>query len=81
MAGIAGVIETVGWTGGSKHRQMLQHSQPWYVQMQLDTVCFLAGTIVAFWCCMAWVLSWLWSRIKSMFGNKRQHIKPGYKQQ
>ena len=66
---------------GPNTGRMLQHSQPWYVQMQLDTVSFLAGTVVACLFCMAWVLSWLWSRIKSVFGNKRQHIKPGYKQQ
>ena len=79
MVAIAGVIETVGWTGGSIHRLMLQHSQPWYVQMQLDTMSFLAGVVVAFAGCVTWVLCWLWFKIKPAVSNKRQQIKPGKK--
>lgn len=37
----------MGWNGGSTHRQMLRHHQPWYVLAQLDTMSFLALVIAA----------------------------------
>ena len=60
----AGVIEAVGWTKGSPHRQMLRHKQPWYVQLQLDTAAFLFLTLSAAIYCMVWGVHRLWQYMR-----------------
>ena len=68
----AGVAESVGWTGGSKHKQMLQHRQPWYVQLQLDTTAFLllllGGAVYA----MTWVGRRGWNYLSSLLPSSAQ---------
>ena len=75
----AGVIEAVGWNGGSTHRQMLRHHQPWYVLAQLDTMSVLALAIAALCYVGVVVLRLLWSWIRLAIKSSKQPLNKSKK--